>query len=53
MAALGDMAERLHGVPLATFRHDPVQDRDYSVHAHWALYVENYLEGFQCSSTPR
>ena len=47
MAVLGDMAERLHGVPVATFRHDPVQDRDYSVHAHWALYVENYLEGFQ------
>ena len=28
------------------FRHDPARDRDYTVAAHWALYVENYLEGF-------
>jgi len=28
------------------FRHDPTRDRDYELHAHWALYVENYLEGF-------
>ena len=27
-------------------RHDPTRDREYSVAAHWALYVENYLEGF-------
>lgn len=26
--------------------HDPARDRDYVVRAHWALYVENYLEGF-------
>ena len=26
--------------------HDPSRDRDYEVAAHWALYVENYLEGF-------
>ena len=25
---------------------DPSRDRDFLVHAHWALYVENYLEGF-------
>jgi choline monooxygenase len=25
--------------------HDPADDRDYDVAAHWALYVENYLEG--------
>jgi choline monooxygenase len=31
---------------LAGLRHDPVRDREYSVRAHWALYVENYLEGF-------
>jgi len=29
-----------------TFRPDPSRDRDFEVHAHWALYVENYLEGF-------
>src|SRR5688572_16249979 len=26
--------------------HDPARDRDFIVEAHWALYVENYLEGF-------
>ena len=25
---------------------DPARDRDFVVRAHWALYVENYLEGF-------
>ena len=28
------------------FAHDASRDRDYEVHANWALYVENYLEGF-------
>jgi len=28
------------------FRRDAARDRDYEIHAHWALYVENYLEGF-------
>jgi choline monooxygenase len=27
-------------------RFDPTRSRDYEVAAHWALYVENYLEGF-------
>lgn len=26
--------------------HDPTRDREFVVAAHWALYVENYLEGF-------
>ncbi|MEO8345001.1 MAG: SRPBCC family protein [Betaproteobacteria bacterium] len=42
----GDMATRLAWMPVETFRHDPARDRDYTVHAHWSLYVENYLEGF-------
>jgi len=25
---------------------DATRSHDYEVHAHWALYVENYLEGF-------
>ncbi len=41
-----DMAERVDWMPVGAFRHDPARDRDYIVHAHWALYVENYLEGF-------
>jgi choline monooxygenase len=43
---IGDIAARLAFLPLAEFRHDASRDRDYTVHAHWALYVENYLEGF-------
>ena len=45
-AFLGDMAARLDWMPVGAFRHDAVRDHDYTVHAHWALYVENYLEGF-------
>jgi choline monooxygenase len=45
-AFLGDMAVRQGSVPVARLPHEPAQDRDYSVNAHWALYVENYLEGF-------
>ena len=27
------------------FVHDPARNRDFTIAAHWALYVENYLEG--------
>lgn len=40
------MLERLSWLPLHEFRHDPANSRDYLVRAHWALYVDNYLEGF-------
>lgn len=33
-------------VALGRLVHDPARDRDFTVRAHWALYVENYLEGF-------
>ena len=33
-------------LPLARLRADATRSRDYEVRAHWALYVENYLEGF-------
>ena len=33
-------------MPLARMRADASRSRDYTVNAHWALYVENYLEGF-------
>ena len=45
-AFLGDMRSRLAGVPLERMRFDPSRSQDYAVDAHWALYVENYLEGF-------
>jgi choline monooxygenase len=45
-AFFGDVQARLGFLPLEAFRHDPSRDRDFDVAAHWALYVENYLEGF-------
>ncbi len=41
-----DMRGRMAGAPLGRMRYDPLRSRDYPVDAHWALYVENYLEGF-------
>jgi len=45
-AFVGDIASRLAWLPIEHWRHDPSRDRDFTVNAHWALYVENYLEGF-------
>jgi choline monooxygenase len=45
-AFLGDMIARTAPLSPEAFVHDPSADRDYDVAAHWALYVENYLEGF-------
>ncbi|MBI1333353.1 MAG: Rieske 2Fe-2S domain-containing protein [Armatimonadetes bacterium] len=42
----GPILERLAWLPLDEFRHDPANSRDYLVKSHWALYVDNYLEGF-------
>jgi len=44
--AAGDLLARLPALPVASYRHDPARDRDFTVAANWALYVENYLEGF-------
>jgi len=44
-AFFGAAMRRLHWLPLQDFVHDPASDRDYEFDAHWALYVENYLEG--------
>ncbi len=43
---IGPMRERLAWLPLAELTPEPTRSRDYLVRAHWALYVENYLEGF-------
>jgi len=45
-AFFANLAARVDWMPVEAFAHDPARDRDYTVHAHWALYVENYLEGF-------
>lgn len=36
----------LDGTPLEAMTHDPSRDREFTIDTHWALYVENYLEGF-------
>jgi len=38
--------ERLDFLPLEHFRFAPELSTTYEVKSHWALYVENYLEGF-------
>jgi choline monooxygenase len=36
----------LAGDPVGSLTDDPSRDRAFEVQAHWALYVENFLEGF-------
>lgn len=33
-------------LPLHEFKFSPSESRDYLVNCHWALYCDNYLEGF-------
>lgn len=40
------MEERIGFLPLDQFKFEPGLSRDYLVKAHWALYCDNYLEGF-------
>lgn len=43
---IGDMATQLQWLPVAQFRLDAAKSRDYVINAHWALYIENFLEAF-------
>jgi choline monooxygenase len=43
---IGPLRERLGWLDPDKLRFDPGTSRDYDVPAHWALYVENFLEGF-------
>ena len=43
---LGEMMDRLAWLPVDDFVFRPELSKDYTVKAHWALYCENYLEGF-------
>jgi choline monooxygenase len=45
-AYLGEMMERVGWLPLEEFTYRPEKSTTYDVKAHWALYCENYLEGF-------
>lgn len=42
----GDMMKRVSWLPLHDFIFKPGLTKNYTVNAHWALYCENYLEGF-------
>lgn len=42
----GEMHERIGWMPLDKFILKPEFTKHYTVDAHWALYCENYLEGF-------
>lgn len=38
--------ERLFWLPFDQMRHEPKANATYKVKANWALYIDNYLEGF-------
>lgn len=40
------MEERIGFLPLHEFKPDASLNKDYIVNCHWALYCDNYLEGF-------
>jgi choline monooxygenase len=44
-ALLAPIDERLSWLDMAAWQADPSRARDFEFDAHWALYVENYLEG--------
>ena len=41
-----DMIKRLAWLPINEFVYRDDLSKEYSINAHWALYCENYLEGF-------
>ncbi len=43
---LQEMKERLNWLPIHEFVHHPELSKTFEVDANWALYCENYLEGF-------
>ena len=43
---LDAMNERVGFLPLDEFKHDASRDNEFEVEGHWALYCDNYLEGF-------
>lgn len=45
-AFIGEMQRRLAWLNLAKYKFSAKLSREYIHNAHWALYAENYLEGF-------
>lgn len=42
---MGEMQQRLAWLPMQAWQADASRSRSFEFDAHWALYVENYLEG--------
>lgn len=40
------ISDRIGWMPLNNMRYDETTSKDYTVKANWALYCDNYLEGF-------
>ena len=40
------MEERIGFLPIEKFKFDDSLSKDFEINAHWALYCDNYLEGF-------
>ncbi|HMT27885.1 MAG TPA: aromatic ring-hydroxylating dioxygenase subunit alpha [Bacteroidia bacterium] len=45
-AYFGDMMKRVSWMPLNEFVFKPELTKEFHINANWALYCENYLEGF-------
>jgi choline monooxygenase len=45
-AFLNILKERVGFMPVSQFKSQPKTDSVFEVNAHWALYCDNYLEGF-------
>lgn len=43
---LQPMMKRIGWMPLNLLTHEPIRSTEYLVRGHWALYCDNYLEGF-------
>lgn len=46
LSLMAPIEQKIGWLPLETLRYDPTHSKDYEVAAHWALYCDNYLEGF-------
>jgi len=45
-SSLAEMEKRVGWMPIEKFEYDATRNRSYDINANWALYVDNYLEGF-------
>ncbi len=45
-SVIKEMKDKLKNFPFDQLKFDPVSSKDYLINANWALYCDNYLEGF-------